>query len=656
MLIKDFIIAFYKKYALLLRVIQNYKTIQVGTMNATLINSNSEFSKKKKYPNYIEKYVKDTSPLFLTEEDINLMRRASFRQHLLLEKTRFLLQFDYENYVNSLPETAVFQQYEQYCPSKTTSVILSAIDKYRVVYKYRKKYNEHIGISSQYNLSTEEKESLSCNNWLPSLISCAFCAPLTNHFDGKPNTTMLKALANIIHKYYYVLTHQCELPIELLMQIEILRPFANIRLDNVSGTYNFNNDRFVKSCVKSITHITDINRCQVYELIHIMDTLQDSQYLNSIIIGKKRDTDKIELNLSTPSGLIPLSLTRKDIAMLYSNRVEDDDPEVLCCVNLLKEINKEYISIHEKSWAQSILNSLCLNEKDLEKLSKIRFTQIYMNELSSIEEMVKKSNDRYKAPICYYGILFENTKIGVTQELTINRKITADVIHAMINNSNIDQRGLYEEMYTLNFYSLHSDISSIKMINKIKSEPGLQSVIKNYPTVEKILEFISPILNSNYINSNVLTVPETKQLIKDILCDYQVNKSINKERPATRRGQTKMGFNLGLVYNIIGALKNSCLLYIWRIEKIKEKEWAGDSNIGKKEEAEKQSLIKQVTAKELDQALFNDVFDTNRMKFISQYEPYDKCQQKSSFQLPDNLIFVILDLFAQARDKHYFKN
>ena len=162
-------------------------------------------------------------------------------------------------------------------------------------------------------------------------------------------------------------------------------------------------------------------------------------------------------------------------------------------------------------------------------------------------------------------------------------------------------------------------------MRKLKLDREKTKAVEVSPHVDKALDFLEDIMNQDFINTDVLSVKETRTLFTRILYKKEFLNQIGKERPRIRK-QEPMGFNRGLIYNIIGVLRD----------------------LGVHKGISPKPLFRR-SASDIDKALMSDFANANHAKFISQYTPCERSVYKSSFQIPDGLEKIILEEFTKIR-------
>ena len=578
-------------------------------------------------PEHIKTFCGNHPLIRLSHEEVESLssRPRSLKEHLLLDKAEFLFQQDFTNYIKS----GLFSPEVLFC--RDGGIELDGYDEITeavsiCISKYNRLFNPHGVIANPTEQTTLQEDIirvLSNKNWIEGLLCRAIINSSRNYKEENRHIAIAKSLASIIHKYYYVLISQPNLNSTLRAQIAILKPFANLRTSEFYTNSILNSDSFVINCIKSLQAIPDSHRSELYKL------LSTFSYLTTGIVGFaiKRNTSSTTITLSAPTTSYNVSMTDDDYATLLS--VDDDEKEMWKELQVIfVKIYNDYLLYKEDNWEKTLLNRVWLDETIQNKESESICSYLYLQELKDIDRNCKAQVDKYQPQICFHDILFQYTNFMRPQKLCFTHDIVVSVICTLRHNGCSNQEGLYEKMFTLNYLLENSDIEVVKCMRKLKLDREKTKAVEVSPHINKALDFLEDIMSQDYINTDVLSVKETRALFTRILYKKEFLNQIGKERPRIRK-QEPMGFNRGLIYNIIGVLRD----------------------LGVHKDISPKPLFRG-SASDIDKALMSDFANANHAKFISQYTPCERSVFKSSFQIPDGLEKIILEEFTKIRSSH----
>lgn len=560
-------------------------------------------------PEYINSFDAKHSFLNITEEDVNLVqfKRKDFEKDLLLNQYRFLLRYDYDNYLkNNACKIYIEDERGRINNEETLEyydhVLSLILNNYRLQYEY------------PVELPDQARRLLNDSLWIDTLLYHAKKAK--NRIQYKNVTQEQNPLTNnligIIHRLYYALRtankfgHLGENEQKVMFS---LYPFANLQSMKLTKRRIFDNDNVLIKLIESM-YLTK-EECR-FEMYSIADAIESSVHLgNSKVNNSSIGFVAMMTNNTSTNNEEAFTIEATPSNSFEITKIELPKEEIVCLrchkdisKNVLEEIGnalrKEYKLFDElngedtkNATTQKALRHFHFSSSRV--LTRSRWRDFYFISLNNLETEYKSQYDKikdYSVPYYYYYLLVNTCT--TSQRYDFTDYFLESLIYMAEKNKCIQRSYLYEQMVRLNFMeeeaeiikkgndSVENDTTKTKMENlKEKLLSGDQaeiaeciyekseSDIKNTESlIERIMTFFIPLFDDKYVIG--MKVKAFQILFKRILSN-----SIISEELKEKNGEQP--FNLKLVLNIIGFLSRDNKTY-----KSKVKNPPLDEHIGPK--------------------------------------------------------------------------
>jgi hypothetical protein len=217
---------------------------------------------------------------------------------------------------------------------------------------------------------------------------------------------------------------------------------------------------------------------------------------------------------------------------IFTLRLSSNGALLSTLQNLLKTIYKRYVEIYHSKWEGNVKTDARIYFSKLNPYHE-NWTAFYNHEVERYRPTNLSSSKYFEPQDCFFYLLCNN--MHPDEELQFTKDVIADLIELLIKHPCDSEEGLYVCMFKMNYIKKHigSDYQADEAVNNAMRYIGC--------LFEPDSELIRP-----YYRVNI------KQLMEQILSFPDIYKKMKKVKPNGFTG----GFNLVLVYNILGLLND----------------------------------------------------------------------------------------------------
>ena len=505
---------------------------------------------------YDSEYIFDESQsLFnITEDEYSIVinRKQSSDKTLLIERLRYVIDYEYGKYCNSdVRKAPIGKDFESYFHEISCNPdVLDAQEAITVLLQSNSSQELRSLVKEGYILfDIEMLNSLKNEYWIDALLFY-----LLTH---KTSTTAYRSLLNIINRYYGALSnlqHSHVLDDELKMQLNVLHPFVTFKKDDPMA-WAFSNDSFVRKIIIALYNNQERKRNDLFRIKRLLDSLEYTcnKATNSFLAFEIMPGINIQdvpapatkpwiINLARSNGTSQSMKIDADVIQSIRKRKynRDGDAFLTGVTNHLKKIYQEYANDYYDDWS----NILMHQAEILATESWYTFLRYYLKELGTN----RMGKDILEPDYCYDYIVYRHimSKPDLTSDMSIlDNQLTDRLIDLLHKNESGDQSRLYEDCFNLKFIT-----SKIKK----KADIPMHELPQDDPIWIDTLELLNPILSESIINTSVMSIEQVKGLFKKIIS----NKIIYEEMRSVSKTFTEYNLNINahLLLKIIGLMRD----------------------------------------------------------------------------------------------------
>ena len=522
-------------------------------------------------------------------------KRKDFEKDLLLNQYRFLLRYDYDNYLKSNACKIYIEDERGRINNEETLEYYDYVLSF-ILNNYRLQYDNPVELPDQ------ARRLLNDSLWIDTLL---YHAKKTKNRIRYKNVTqeqnpLTNNLIGIIHRLYYALRtankfgHLGENEQKVMY---LLSPFANIRLSQLLKTGVFDNDSIMAKMIESMYLTKENCRDSIYSLVYAIESSVHMDFSNApksamgyvaMMTNNARTKDNIVTLDANPVNSIEVTkieLPREEIVCLV--RHYENSQELLSYYRDFFE--KEFDVFYEKNFEdiKKITNRQAKRYykeiKDTALLPK-QWKDFYYYCLDSLESEYKrevKGKHYLTTPFCYYYILVDMCDPGHRYEF--KEDFLAELVNLALQNRCIGRCDLYEQMVRLNYIEESAFLipigNAIEKAEKIDEIDKLRqdllsgenaSIAKdlecsnvdfnnNDDAINRVLVFLSPLYSKKYmVDPSEDGVKNFCTILRDLLKKDDFAKKLKtkgiQQDDNSRKGKRGLGFNVMLILNVIGAL------------------------------------------------------------------------------------------------------
>ena len=532
-------------------------------------------------PEYIERYDEQHSFLNITAEEIEVINSNgdSFQKTMLLKRLANAIEHDYNNY-REIYDTetgfpyigieTIMREAESDPQIIIGDRVLSSILR---IYGSRTRYSKTeiiqdddffsketctkeeflIYINKVEHQRVSEHGNIISSKWVNVILYHALksAVKVTMHYDEiDMETRFFVSLQNLINRYYYSLKNMERtvswMPAELKYQIGVLTPFVK-RIDTRRWEeHTFDEQRFLIKLINALYLIQEKNRSDVYRIATIVSgydpyfrIMKKGNLCFSEMKPIKREVKNYEIRLYNPlKKCRGFEINDNDICKL---RISSDENNILSELKkCLVTIYNEYVGIFHEKW-----------ENNIKTDSKIYFNKqtpyhedwlgFYHHKIEKYRMTVPDEDELYKPQQCFYLLLCNN--VSPDKELCFSKDVIIDLVDILKiescdkQKSSFDnQVGLYECMFKINYIKKH-----------------IGQVSPSDEAVSRAMKYLEPLFATDSEHVEGRFREKLRMLMKSLLSYQGIKPQMTTVTPNGFTG----GFNLQLVYNILGLLRTT---------------------------------------------------------------------------------------------------
>lgn len=520
-------------------------------------------------PDYITSFDNDHSFLNISDQEIKVIESEenSLRKTITMEWITESILHDYNNYkekykveVNNAEIETIFEKSRKdplVCEGD--SILSSILRVYGRITRVKVSgtnvdlYELLLGeviVSEDFfaKISSDSKAfnfDYGYSVWLRILLYHAARTTIRNehrHLNISIEETFYISLQNLINKYYYSLVHaerRCEkLPNSLIIQKEILGVFVT-KPEIRSFRNYYHSHRFLIKLIH-VLHSTDVhNRNNIYGLIQYLVCLRPHPHIdnktNGLLLFQRVNSPQKILKTFQFRFSNYNNLTEREYIIneneLFSMRGSVTSPLYVELKPFLETMYNAYVSVYQEKWTNNVLTD-AERYFYLQPQHRNDWISFYHYEVGRIREESRMHSNSFEAQQCFFYLLCDY--IHPTKDLVFTHNIIASLLLVLSKNQCESQEGLYECMFKMNYIKKKLPIRDAKDIAVAYAMEYIEYLF------EESCDLIPP-----YIKGHI------QPLFMRLFENERVRNNIINVKPNGFSG----GFNLKLVYNIIGLLK-----------------------------------------------------------------------------------------------------
>lgn len=572
-------------------------------MEITTYNADGTINETKhidlQVPEYVKKYDEQNSFLNITAEEVEVVnsRKRTFRKTLLLRRLTAAIKHDYANFRDAYKMEAdnlevdvdVFMHEAESDPQiQSGDRIISSIMR---IYGNRSQIRHTgVNISEQTFLEqtcteeefliyinkvehqmADENGNITSANWIKVIMYHAFKgAGIVRLKDGnvEEEARFYISLQNLINRYYYSLRNMERaaywMPAELKHQMYVLSVF--VKKADVKSVYRFEESRFFIKLINALYLMNEEQRSSLYKMADVVLGYNPTIGFNNQIFESLRNEE------ITKHEVKEYVVTLNDYNKIPYKRFKIDENEI-CTLRIpssanqtitelqrwLNELNQHHEVAFRHKWATNIQtdSEIYFNKQ---KPYHEDWSGFYNNMIETYRTVSINSDDWHKPQLCFYLMLCNN--VHPNKKLYFNTDIIIDLIDLLkkekSDNDEVlydSQVGLYECMFKINFVKGQIE----------RRNPSDEAV-------SRAMKYLEPLFapDCEYVIDKFRV--KLRVLMQNLLNYQGIKPDMTTITPNGFTG----GFNLQLVYNILGTLRTTVPVIL-----TKGKDWI-DDDLGSK--------------------------------------------------------------------------
>ena len=528
-------------------------------------------------PKYITSFDSQHSFLNIDEEDIRLVlsKGNSIEKDLILNKYRFLIKHDYDNYpLYSYQEKGLSE---------------SDIDDFNKILSFVIHPNR---IDPKHYCHNTRFELL----WVYTILFHAIKIKNRTVFI-EPERVRFNNLINFVNKLYHCLRKN-NIQYSFMEGIEqhliyTIYPFTNIQTKNYHYSCIFDDDEVLVKVMEALYRTNGKCRESIFALGHGIDFLlqgklpkeESNPYRLVSMISKKpyQGTDDITLFQSNPTNEIEnaqIELSKEEIVYLICH----DNVGTENFAKLEDEFNREFDEYCGKNseGLKRITKRQAIRKFRTDHLLPQQWSTFYYDSLDDLENQYKRHYENHKdlsSPFCYYYLLVDMCDPGNRYEFKDDFLI--ELVNLAIKEKCADRCELYKQMFRLNYMEESAYMIPIDKTDEEIKEPTIMERLRNEllvgekspivkdllhenikfigveDAINRILVFLTPLYDGKYmVKSSENDFSIFRDRLEKLLKRDEFAKYLEPKEPKTDKEKEKrlLGFNVKIVLNIIGVL------------------------------------------------------------------------------------------------------
>ena len=530
-------------------------------------------------PEYITSFNPNRSFLGVSEEDVAVVscKRRSIDKKLLIDKFRFLIKYDFNNFIQHYP-------FKNYIDNES---------KWNIHEDKLKHYDQILssilrldGMSvSEKKLSEDVHAFLHSSIWINTVLY--HTVNVESRSSSTPKNGVFDKLVNIIHWFYYSLRKADKygsLDEKEQIIMHTLYPFANIQVSRCINSGILDNDTVLAKMIESLYQTNEECRESLYAIVHIIEMLSNSIMTNVHSIPKGAlsmmtpgSNNKDVTIEATPSNGIEVKeivLPEEEIVCLKCPHITIAE-EIMAKLgdNLKTEYNLFYdLNSNEVETDVKIDAARHYKSKGTGILTKKDWHNFYFFSLDKLENDYKAQYNKVRQlEVTYYYHYLLVEKCYSSERYEFKGYFLESLAYMAVQKKCKDRSLLYLQMLRLNYMeeeatiinkettSLETNLQKLKMENLrhklFNSEKGeiAKSIyekrhvesLNDDELIDRVFVFLSPLFDAEIIVR--MEADSFKEILKKIFQNEVVLRELRKK-------DFDQSFNVKLVLNIIGYL------------------------------------------------------------------------------------------------------
>lgn len=488
----------------------------------------------------------------ITEEEYNIVveRKQSPDKILLVERLRYVISHEYRKYCNSKARKApIGEDIQTYFNDLAVNpYVRDAQEMITILLKYYNSHNVRMMIECGVYYSNDKLLiNLNHGYWIDSLLFY-----ILTH---KTSTKAHRSFLNIINRYYRALSnirYIHKLDIGLEEQLNVLYPFVFFKT-NDPNEWSFSNDSFVRRVIIALYKNQEHYRNDLFRIKRLLDSLEytSNNSTNALIEFKSMSGVKIEeihvpdempwsITVTHCNGKVEKLIFNSEAIKNIRNKTTEGNDILREMTNGFKNIYKDYANKFYDEWANTLKNEVEVLGAD----SWYTFLKYYLKELG----YNRLGKDVLEPDFCYDYLVYRHVMSKsdiVSHQSILDNQLTDRLIDLLHKNQSQNQLRFYEDCFSIAFIT-----SKIRK----KADVPITELPQNDPIWIDSLEFLNPILNESFINTNVMSVEQVKGLLKKIISNKEIYDNM-RSVPSTFT-KYNLNINAHILLKIIGLLRD----------------------------------------------------------------------------------------------------
>ena len=541
-------------------------------MEITTYNADGTINETKhidlQVPEYVKKYDEQNSFLNITAEEVEVVnsRKRTFRKTLLLRRLTAAIKHDYANFRDAYKMEAdnlevdvdVFMQEAESDPQiqsgdRIISSIMRIYGNRSKLHRTEANINEQtfleqtcteeeflIFINKVEHQMADEKGNITSANWIKVIMYHAFKGAgivRLKYGNVEEEARFYISLQNLINRYYYSLRNMERaafwMPAELKHQMYVLSAF--VKKANMKSVCRFEESRFFIKLINALYLMNEEQRSSLYKMADVVLGYNPTIGFNNQILQSLRTKDlyrheikEYEVTLHTfNKEPLCFDIDENEISSLREYSSNDKVEELK---SFLKSTYDKYVSVFSHKWKKNILTDANIYFNNQKPYNENWWG--FYNYIVEKYRQTSLSTNGYLTPQqCFFFLLCDN--VDPDEELEFDKDVIAGLIDLIKDHPCDSQEGLYECMFKINY---------------IKQQVPPRDPIQK--STKRALDYVGWLYTSKCKYVNNIFKSHLRGLLQQMLSVKGLKEIIAETQPNGFTG----GFNLELVYNILGLL------------------------------------------------------------------------------------------------------
>jgi len=517
-------------------------------------------------------------PISFNKKELRILlgSRNTFDHAMMIDKARMLLSCDlrnftndacyrraneYLNFVSSSPCTKdkILSEIQFVFPLLELSSIESDEEKVCCVLQptfqnaIHSMWNKDLSVTlfllAYYKLLCLQDEKECCSESLSNILHSVInqFSKSLNILDDLNNNPKCKLIVNDIAETLYTLNNS----------FKAIKEVFGLIVNNVSLDIKQFEDYQVVRITQSIMTNDPYCRKDVYQMMSLLcaynnqvnDNCSKCEYTSFLMspLPSSPENDIYIINAGVKSYKIELS--EEEICKLW----EGDENLTRDIADFFSCIEQEYLKYNENELRNELHNEAGTIDEDWTMKTDLIWSALFLSQIRRIQQNIKLEENKRTPQTSFHYIWYQQTNVANPQFLTYSNKVIARFFNIIKQTSCINQEGFFAMKYKLNTLLENSGAEKISSVVKNNIKNDKQDMQKENIIINKMIDFLKPILNCEFIDENTITISRFEKLIRDILNIDEIKERLAFQKPGTFHYDGEQ-FNLKLLFNIIGVL------------------------------------------------------------------------------------------------------